>query len=77
MVFENSSPLTSRLSTEVNIAEKARERYHRVLEVVELARQRRADLEERLASLHRNKSLSEIQMRTAVAVSCNGSATIF
>ncbi|VDM31326.1 unnamed protein product [Hydatigera taeniaeformis] len=56
-----------RFSAEVGIAEKAQKQYHRVLEVVELARKKRVDLEERLANLHRDKSLSETQMRVAVS----------
>ncbi|KAL5111060.1 hypothetical protein TcWFU_010434 [Taenia crassiceps] len=64
---DTSSSKTELSSAEVSVAEKAREQYRRILEVVELARKRRVDLEERLASLHRDKSLSEAQMRTAVA----------
>ncbi|VDK33225.1 unnamed protein product [Taenia asiatica] len=55
------------LSAEVSIAEKAREQHRRILEVVESAQRRRVDLEERLASIHCDKSLSEAQMRAAVA----------
>nr|CDS17678.1 expressed conserved protein [Echinococcus granulosus] len=55
------------LPTEEGIAEKAQEQYHRILKVIELARKRRVELEERLTSLHRDKSLSEAQMRTAIA----------